>query len=75
MIKIYSLTRIGQALAKSVRFTDSNDWKVIHHLAKVGHATPDQLSTYCGLGQGEVSGSLGRLRIKKIVQEETGVEV
>lgn len=74
-MKIYSLTPLGEAVAKSVRFTNSNDWKVIHHLAKVGHATDDQLSTYCGLSRGEISAAVSRLRVKKIIKDESGVEV
>lgn len=74
-IQIYTLTPIGMGLSHSIRNPITAEWKIIHHLSKVGRATTDQITNYCGLEQGEASRALIRLRHKGIVAEETGTEV
>jgi hypothetical protein len=73
-IQIYTLTRIGKAMARSIKSPDSSSWKVIHFLDGVGSATREQISEYCGLGTGEASSVLLKLRYKHIIAEQTGTE-
>lgn len=72
---IFALTPLGKAIARSTRSPDSPEWKVIHHLDLMGHATRSQIQEYCGLGDAEVTAALVKLRHKKVVIEETGTEV
>ncbi len=74
-IQVYTLTTLGRAMARSTRSPRTPAWRIINYLDKVGHATSDQMAMYCGLGQGEVSANLVKLRHRRIVVEETGTEV
>ena len=71
-MEIYALTALGKAVARSTHSPDSPEWKVIHHLDLVGHATKDQIATYCSLGQGETTAAVVKLRYKKVIVEESG---
>ncbi len=77
MIQIWSLTKIGQIMARSYRNPRSAAWKIIHHLDAVGARTTDQIATYTGLSRGDVSVILQRLKRSKppIVSEGGQVEV
>jgi len=71
-MEIYRLSQIGYALSHSVRNPDTPEWRVIHYLAKMHSASKEKLMA-------EVSGvtpsTLSRLRMRRILIEETGVSV
>ena len=69
-MEIYSLTSKGKALSHSVRGAPTPEWKVVYFLAKQGRATKDQIKEYVPIAS---SSTLLRLRIKGIIQDETGV--
>jgi len=71
-MQIFALTPLGKSLARSIRSPQSTEWKIIHHLDLSGHASKEQIETYCGLSSGEATSALMKLRHKKVVAEETG---
>ena len=71
-MRIYTLTPLGKRLARSTRNPDTTAWRIVHHLDKVGHETPDQIAGYTGISEGEASGTLSTLKRKGIVQEISG---
>ena len=76
MMQVYSLTKLGRRLAHNTRYDASKpEWKIIHHLNKMGEATKEQISKYCGLSPDEAIGALAKLRRINVVKEATGVEV
>lgn len=76
-MNIYTLTPLGHRLARSTSNPDSPTWRVIHFADSVGHATTEQIADYTGLGQGEVTSIMSKLKRKKIAMEvtETAVEL
>lgn len=75
MLQIFRLSPLGDNLSHSIKAPQSAEWKIIYYLKRVGHATKDQVATNCGLSSGEASAAISNLRAKKVVVEETGVEV
>lgn len=71
-MKIYTLTQLGKRLARSTSNPDTNNWRIVHHLDGIGHSTPDQISDFTGIPEGEIMDSLGNLRRKRIIQEISG---
>ena len=74
-MEIYRLTNRGYMLSHSTKSPHTPEWRIIHHLAKVGHSTKEGLVGYLGLGEGEASRALSKLKIKRIIMDETGVSV
>ena len=74
MIEIYGLTEAGKKAARSTRSPNTAEWRVIHYLDMVRHATKEQIAQYTGLPQGMVNKALKTLRKTRppIVEEETG---
>jgi len=70
-VRIYALTKFGKQLARSTTNPDTNGWKIVHHLDRVGHNSPDQIASYTGMSEGEAGANLGNLRRKGIVAEIT----
>ena len=71
-MEIYRLSKLGYALAHSTRNPDTPEWKVIHYLGRMHSASKEKLLTEVG---GVTPSVLMRLRIKRILVEETGVNV
>ena len=74
-MEIYGLTRAGRQLARSTRHPDTADWRVIHFLDKVHKSPKEQISDYCGLSPVETAVTIRKLRAKKIIAEEAGVNI
>jgi len=68
-MKIYMLTPLGKRLARSTHNPDTTAWRIVHHLDSVGHSTPDQVSQFVGVSEGETAGILAGLRRKGVVSE------
>lgn len=71
-MEIYSLTFKGRALSHSTRSPNTPEWKVIYFLSKHSRATKEQIISNVPDAS---SSTLARLRIRGIIQEETGVTV
>lgn len=72
-MQIYRLTKIGERLAHSYRSPPDNPkWNVIHFLNRRGEATKEQILVYV---PSATSQTLIELTSKKIIMEETGVNV
>ena len=69
-MQVYKLTKSGYALSHYIRNPDTTEWRIIHHLAKMGHASKDQLITYLNSPVGEVSRAIAMLKIRKFIVEE-----
>lgn len=67
---VYSLTDRGRLLSHSRRSPPTPEWGVIHHLAKHGVATKEQLAEYVPNLTGM---TLLKLRSKRIITEQAGV--
>ena len=74
-IEVYSLSPLGKSMARSVKNPNNNSWRIVHFLDGVGSASKDKIVEYCGIGVGEASMALIRLRNKHIIVEETAVQV
>lgn len=61
-MKIYQLTPVGKKLARSTSNPDTVGWRVVHHLDRVGQATPDQIASSTGLAEQDINLALVRLR-------------
>ena len=72
-MEIYGLTKIGFRLARSTKSPNTLEWQIIHYLDKVNRATKDQIATYTGVNQHELSRSLNKLKAKGIIAIEMGV--
>ncbi len=71
-MEIYRLTSRGERLAHSYRSPRTPPWGVIHFLNKRSAATKEQVLENV---PGATSGTLMKLRIKRIITEETEVNV
>lgn len=71
-VEIYRLSQIGYALSHSTRNPPTPEWGVIHYLARMHSASKEKLVSEV---PGVTSTTLARLRIKRILVEETGVSV
>lgn len=71
-MEIYRLSRLGYALSHSTRTPATPEWGVIYYLAKMHTASKEKLLAEVS---GATSATLARLRIKRILVEETGVSV
>ncbi len=69
-MEVYVLADRGRMLAHSRRSPPTPEWGVIHHLAKVGVATREQLIEYI---PGLTSVTLAKLRSKRIITEQAEV--
>jgi hypothetical protein len=71
-VEIYRLSNLGYALAHSRTNPDTPEWRVIHYLARMHSASGEKIIS-------EVVGvnafTLGKLRKKQILLDETGVSV
>ena len=74
-IQVYSLSPLGHAVARSTHAPNNPDWRIIHFLDLAGARDKTQIAEYCGLGQGEASAALIKLKHKRVIAEETGTEV
>lgn len=71
-MEIYRLTSRGERLAHSYRSPPTPAWGVIHFLNKRGMATKEQIIENV---PGATSVTLTKLRMKRVIAEETGVNV
>ena len=71
-MEIYRLSRLGYALAHSTRNPPTPEWAVIHYLDRMHSASKEKIISEVG---GATPSILARLRVKKILVEETGVSV
>ena len=71
-MEIYRLTSRGERFAHSHSNPDTPAWGVIHFLNKRGLATKEQIIENVPYA---TSVTLAKLRMKKVVAEETGVNV
>lgn len=71
-MEIYRLTNMGERLAHSYKSPPTPAWGVIHFLNKRGMATREQIIENV---PGATSLTLAKLRNKRVVIEETGVNV
>lgn len=75
-MKVYKLTPIGTRLAHNIRYEPNNEWKIIHHINRMGgEASNEQIERYCGLSREEVASSLAKLQRLKVIVNETRVGV
>jgi len=72
MIKIYRLSRLGQMVAHSIRARSTPEWAVIYYLSRVHVASEDKILHEVS---GVTSGVLTAMRRKRLLVEETGVNV
>ena len=64
-MRIYQLTPIGRKMARSTNNPDTNAWRIIHHLDRVGEATAERIALATGMSEGEASTTLSRMaRVK-----------
>jgi DNA-binding MarR family transcriptional regulator len=68
-VRIYSLTALGQSLARNTRSPNTPAWTIIHFLDKRNAASDDQIAEFTGLNKGVVASNLRSLRAKKFVTE------
>lgn len=71
-MEIYRLSKLGYVLSHSTRTPPTPEWAVIHYLSKMHSASKDKLLAEVS---GVTSATLGGLRRKRILVEETGVQV
>lgn len=71
-MEIYRLTSMGERLAHSHRSPQTPAWGVIHFLNRRGMATKEQIIENV---PGATSVTLTKLRMKRVVVEESGVNV
>ena len=71
-MEIYRLTNRGQRLAHSYRAPSSPAWGIIFFLSKRSVATKEQILENVPNAS---STTLAKLRIRRIISEESGVEV
>lgn len=74
-IAIYGLTSIGRRLARSTNSPNTPEWRVIHYMDKIQRSTPEQIADYLGMNLAQTSIVLRKLKGKKIIAEETEVNV
>lgn len=71
-MQIYRLSKLGYALSHSTRNPQTPEWSVIHYLSRMHSASKEKLVAEV---PGVTPSLLARLRIKRILVEETGVQV
>lgn len=71
-MEIYRLSKLGYALSHSTRNPPTPEWAVIHYLGRMHSASKEKLLSEVS---GATSATLGGLRRKRILLEETGVQV
>ena len=71
-MEIYRLSRLGYALSHSTRSPKTPEWNVIHYLARMHSASKSKILAEV---PDVTTTTLARLRIKKILIEESGVSV
>ncbi len=71
-MEIYRLSKLGYALSHSTRSPATPEWGVIHYLARMHSAPKEKILAEVA---GASSTVLQRLRMKRILVEETGVSV
>ncbi len=69
---IYSLSSRGYALSHSTRNPRTPEWAVIHYLARMHSASGEKIMREL---PGVTSGTIARLRLKKILVTDTGITV
>lgn len=71
-MEIYSLSKLGYALSHGTRNPPTPEWKVIHYLARMHKASKEKILREVPDAS---TTTLARLRMKRILVEETGVNV
>ena len=72
---IYGLTVMGHKLARSTHNPPTPEWRVIHFLDKAHQSTKEQISEYCGLSPVQTAVIVRKLKSRRIVATEMGVNV
>lgn len=67
-MKIYTLTPLGYRASHSTRDTETDEWKVVHYLARVHMASNDKIQSDLGVSPS----TLAKLSRKNIIEEQTG---
>ncbi len=68
-MRIFTLTPLGQRLAKSTSLTRNANGQVIYFLAKHEQASDDRISENTGLSPVQTAVALRTLKSKKIITE------
>ena len=69
-MRIWELAPLGKRLARSTQNPDTDAWRIVHFLDRVGRSTTDQIVE--GARAPNAAGQLIGLRNKQIVQESGG---
>lgn len=71
-MELFRLSTLGYKLSHNIRHEDKPEWRIIHYLAKMHVATKEKILSEV---PGATSAMLSKLRSKRILVEETGVNV
>ena len=71
-MEIYRLSKLGYALSHSTRNPSTPEWNVIHYLSRMHAASKEKILREV---PHVTASTLARLRMKRIIIEETGVSV
>lgn len=71
-MEIYRLSNLGYALSHSTHNPDTPEWRIIHYLSRMHSASKEKLLSEV---PGTSSITLSKLRMKRVLIEETGVSV
>ena len=71
-MEIYRLSKLGYALSHSTKYPNTPEWHVIHYLNRMHTASKEKILSEV---PGTTSSILARLRLKRILLEETGVNI
>lgn len=71
-MEIYRLSKLGYGLSHSTRNPPTPEWRVIHYLGRMHSASKDKILAEV---PGTTTATLAKLRLKRILVEETGVGV
>lgn len=71
-MELYRLSGLGYKLSHNVRHEDKPEWRIIHYLSRMHVATKEKILSEV---PGATSTMLTKLRYKRVLVEETGVNV
>ena len=74
-MEIYGLTQRGVQMARSIKQSNTPEWKVINYLDKVPRATKEQIQDYTSMSSGQLATTLTRLKKARLVAKDTEVDV
>lgn len=71
-MEVYRLTHLGYRLSHNIRHEEKPEWGVIYYLSRMHVATKEKILSEV---PGTSPSTLAKLRIKKVIVEESGVDV